>query len=109
MDPNEVPDAVAPEIEIEPEAAIYWQWYFSLSNSLRRVRDGYCEPFPPSEFLAWSQATGTIVYPQEYAILRAMDDAFREEMNKELADYRERLREKQKAEVEAAKAKGGRR
>jgi hypothetical protein len=31
------------------------------------------------------------VYPAEYAILCAMDAAFCEEMNKELADYRKRL------------------
>lgn len=89
---------------IVPQAGRYlWDWYFSLSDSLRRVRSGVCEPFPPTEFIAWRVATGEIVYPSEYAILRAMDGAYCAEMNKELADYRERAREE--AEAEAAKGR----
>ena len=68
-----------------------WEWYFALSGCFKRVHDGSCIPIPPSEFVAWTQATGHIVYPAEYAILRAMDAAFCEETNKELADYRKRL------------------
>lgn len=74
-----------------------------LSASLRRTRDGVCEPIPPSEFQAWREATGAIVYPAEYAILRAMDAAYCAEMNKELADFKER--EKAQAEADAAKGK----
>lgn len=58
-----------------------------------RVRDGVCSPIPPSEYVAWLQATGKIVYPAEYAMLCAMDVAFCEEMAKELADYHERMKE----------------
>lgn len=92
-----------PDFNIPTEGRTYWEWYFSLSDRVRRVRDGICEPIPPSEFLAWCQASGTIVYPAEYAILTAMDDMFCEEMNKELRDYRTRTEEKQKQEIEAAK------
>lgn len=86
-----------------------WNWFYELSNSLRRVRDGVCEPIPPSEFLAWKAATRNIVYPGEYDILRAMDAAFCAEMNQELRDFEERRKAKQEADIEAAKNKGGRR
>lgn len=83
-----------------------WDWYFDLATSLRRVRDGICEPIPASEYLAWKRATGEIVYTQEYAILRAMDIAYCDEMNKELADYR--ARQKELAEANTPKPKGRR-
>jgi hypothetical protein len=91
---------------IVPQSGLYlWEWYFDLSDSLRRVRNGICEPFPPTEYIAWRAATGNIVYAHEYAILRAMDGAYCAEMNVELADYRAR----QKAEAEANAPKPGRR
>jgi hypothetical protein len=87
-----------------------WNWYFDLSGSLRRVCDGICQPIPPSEFLAWKEASDVIVYPHEYAILRAMDRAYCEASNAELADARTRQNEAQRAEIEAAgkKARRGR-
>lgn len=96
-----------PDFNVPAEGRYLWDWYFSLSDRVRRVRDGVCEPIPPSEFLAWCAASGTIVYPVEYGILTAMDDMFCEEMNKELRDYRTRTEEKQKQEIEAAKNKRG--
>lgn len=82
-----------------PELGRYlWDWYFSLSKRVRRVREGTCDPIPPSEFIAWREATGAIVYPREYATLCAMDDAYCAEMNPELDAYRERR------EAEAAEA-----
>lgn len=82
-----------------------WEWYLDLSSGLRRVRDGVCEPFPPSEFEAWRAATGHIVYPVEYGILRAMDVAFCDETNKELSAFRQR--ENDRREKEAKKARRG--
>jgi len=84
-----------------------WDWYFDLSDRVRRVRDGVCEPIPPTEFVAWCQATDNIVYPNEYAMLSAMDSAFCAEMNKELNDYNERQKALQAAEAE--KSSRGRR
>lgn len=75
-----------------------------LSARVRRVRDGTCEPIPPSEFIAWRDATGSIIYPTEYGILAAMDDAYCSEMAVELKDYRERENERMK---EASKQRGG--
>jgi hypothetical protein len=84
---------------VPPAGRYLWDWYFDLSDSLRRVRNGACEPIPPSEFLAWREATGNIVYPSEYAILREMDGAYCDEMNKELSDYQEREAEKRRLEA----------
>lgn len=53
-----------------------------------------------------------IVYPREYGILQAMDAAYCEEVNKELASARERAQEARQRELDALKAKakrGGRR
>lgn len=85
-----------------------WDWYYDLSESIRRVRDGVCEPIPPSEYIAWLQATGNIVYAHEYAILRAMDDSYCTEMNSELSDYRERERAAAEAQAEANRRKSKR-
>lgn len=68
------------------------------------MRDGVCEPIPPSEFLAWAAATDTVIYPTEYKALRAMDRAYCTEMSKELKDYQERENERMKQEAEAAKS-----
>jgi hypothetical protein len=94
---------------VPPAGRFLWDWYFDLSESLRRVRAGLCEPIPPSEFLAWREATGNIVYPSEYAILREMDTAYCDEMNKELADFQERQREAQAAEIPKARPTRGKR
>jgi len=75
----------------------FWEWYWSVSRRIRRVRDNACEPIPPSEFEAWCRLTNTIILPLEYEILCAMDDAFCAEMNSELSDYNERQTEAQKA------------
>lgn len=90
---NERFGEISPAINIPSLGYYLWEWYFDLSDSIRRVRDGVCEPFPPSEFVAWRDASGNIVYPFEYAILRAMDGAYCAETNKELADYRARQEE----------------
>ena len=86
-----------------------WDWYFDLSDRLRRVRSGVCEPVPPTEYLAWREANEHVVYTTEYAILCAMDLAFRAEMNKELSDYRERQRAEQAAQADKDRRSGRRR
>lgn len=73
-----------------------WRWYRSISDGLKRIHDGVCCPIPPSEFVAWTVCTETIILPSEYAILRDMDLTFCEETNKELQAYRERMQEKGK-------------
>ena len=97
----------APPLIVPQSGQYLWEWYFDLTDSIRRIRDGVCEPFPPSEYMAWRHATGNIVYAHEYAILRAMDGAYCTEMNNELADYRERERAKAQAEADR-NSRGGR-
>jgi hypothetical protein len=92
-----------PEIDIPSEGWELWQWYWTISSRLRRVVDGICEPIRPSEFLAWCEASDTIIRAPEYAILCAMDDAFCSEMNSEINDFRQRQEEQRKREAEAAK------
>lgn len=100
------PPQDAPDFDLPLSGLYLWHWYFNLSGSLRRIRDGLCEPIPPSEFMAWKEATGTIVYPGEYAILQAMDAAYCEEVNRELADQRQRRDDALQADIKAAKGKG---
>jgi hypothetical protein len=77
-----------------PEAGEYlWNWYFDISQSIRRVHDGVCVPIPPSEFTHWRFNTATIVTAPEYAILRAMDRAYCAAMNIELGAFQVRQRE----------------
>lgn len=61
-----------------------------------RVRDGICYPISPLEFRAWCEATGHIIRPSEYEVLCAMDEAYCDEMRKELADYRAREQDRAK-------------
>jgi hypothetical protein len=90
----------SPTVDIPDHGLYLWEWYFQLSGRLRRVRDSVCEPIPPSEFLAWCEASGTIVNTLEYGILSAMDDAFCDEMNQELKDYNTRMQEKREFEAQ---------
>ena len=90
-----------------PSAGRYlWDWYFALSDVVNRINDGVCGRIEPLQFIAWCQATQTIVRPSEYAILTAMDGAYRSEMNKELADAR--ARDADRREQEAKQAPPGR-
>lgn len=80
--------------DLSPASELLWSSYWSLSSRLRRVRDGVCEPVPPSEFLAWCRVTGTIFRPIEYDIFCAMDAAFCSAMNEELEALQIRKAEK---------------
>lgn len=98
----------SPQSDVPLNGLYLWDWYWTISSRLRRVRDGFCEPIPPSEFNAWCEASATIIYPVEYGILCAMDEAFCTATNQELSDYRARQDEQRKAEMEAAKSRGSR-
>jgi hypothetical protein len=87
---NDEFEVSSPHLIVPPVGRYLWEWYIELSGRLQRVHDGVVRPIPPSEYMAWREASATIVYPSEYAILCAMDDAYVIEMGKELADYRAR-------------------
>lgn len=61
-----------------------WAWFRELSSIASPISDGFYRHIPPSEYLAWQQITGNIVYSWEYDILFAMDAVYCEEMNKEI-------------------------
>lgn len=105
-DKNDDFNIESPPLVVPPAVRYLWEWYFELSSGLRRVRDGVCEPIPALEFQAWREATGHIVYPVEYGILRAMDVAFCDETNKELSAFREREAERREQEAESRKRRG---
>lgn len=84
----------APPLQISDAAQYLWDWYNDLASGVGRVRDGVCYAIPPSEYKAWAEISGHIVYASEYAILRAMDRAFCDALNTEFEAYRERQKDK---------------
>lgn len=79
------------ELEIPDEGLYLWEMYWSISRRLVRAKDFNAIPISPTEFISWCKASGTLVYPNEYDILCAMDDEFCSEMNKELQAYQQRI------------------
>ena len=73
---------------------------------MRRARDGDAEPIRPETFAAHFGLSGTVVYPVEYAILRAMDRAYCAELASELKDYQARRAAEQEATANAKPKKG---
>lgn len=69
-----------------------WLWFWTLSAQ----RGEGPAPISYRDIEAWAVMTGTYVLPEEVAMLVAMDSAYRTEVRKELADYQERMKSKQK-------------
>lgn len=90
------------EWDIPDDGLYLWEWYWEIAAQSKRVNDGVAVPIAWVEFFAWAQATGRIVRPFEYDILRDMDAAFVAETNIELTRSRAIL--KKQAEDDAKKA-----
>lgn len=88
-----------PPFEIPEHGGYIWEWFRELSLITTNVFDGLYRPIPPSEYLAWQQITGKIVYSWEYDILFSMDSTYCDEMNKEI-QARQSIRQ-ERAEREA--------
>ena len=84
----------SPPLIVPPAGRHLWEWYFELSESVMRVIDGVTYKIPPTEVYAEASLAGRIVYPDEYAILRAMDRAFCSEMAKEVEAFQAREQER---------------
>lgn len=82
----------APTLEVPPEGAHLWHWFWSLSN---RRRSGP-EALSYAEVGEWQRLTHTPIRPEEVEMLMRMDDAYLEETRKEQAAAAERAREKAK-------------
>ena len=107
---NELLGIDSPKFEI-PEAGFYlWEWFIEINNSLSRIdfNGNYCN-IPPSEFLAWSKLTNRNIYPEEYEILRSMDDVFCKELNMDLRAKREREDEERRRNLETSRNRVARR
>jgi hypothetical protein len=87
-------DVLAPELDIPEPGRYLWDWFAQLSKGVRRISEGRCNPITWADFLSWASAMGLLVHPFEYDILHAMDVAFRDEVDKELDDYRAREQER---------------
>lgn len=93
---NERVGIASPDFNLPTEGLYLWQWYQDVNSSVSRTRDGYYFLIPPSEYLAWSKLTGNLINPTEYDILKAMDEAFCSEVNKEIKAKQEKSLEKGK-------------
>lgn len=94
-----------PEFKVPLEGATIWSWFLSLNSSVSRTSEGHYKIIPPSEYVAWSKMTGNIVYPEEYDILRSMDEVFCIEANLELDSIKNRREEERKRQIEEANSK----
>lgn len=92
-----------PSFILPKEGKYIWEWFVSLNESVTRISEGSCKRIPPSEYLAWVELTGNIVYPWEYDIMVAMDNAFCDETNKEFQNLRSKQEEEQARQVEEAR------
>ncbi len=81
---------IAPEIDIPEGFERYWSIFWDVSNSVSRSIDGVVMLVPPSEWYYWSKLTNTVLNPDEFALLRAMDAAFCSQLNAEIAEKREK-------------------
>jgi hypothetical protein len=89
---NERLKSPTPQFRIPQSAHYIWNWFKEISDIASPIREGFYRRIPPSEYLAWQQLTGNIVYPEEYDILFAMDGVFCDEMNAEI-QAREAIRQ----------------
>lgn len=96
---------LTPEFEIPDGGEFLWDWYHDASSGTKRIVEGVCYPIEATAFLAWAQMSGTIVRTREWAILRAMDTVFCDEMNKELQAFHEREHDRMRREFEDASRK----
>jgi len=95
-------------VEIPDAYRYLWNWYFALSNTLLRIKDGTVIPIAPTEFRAWCESMGLIVYPTEYAILCAMDEAFCRETAEEVKAFQARDADRRARETQTPKPKARR-
>lgn len=72
-----------------PEAASHvWEWFWKLSAQ-RSSGFGGAEPISWLEMDAWARLTNTLVTPEEFDMLSALDLAYRSACSEESASKRE--------------------
>lgn len=99
---NERVGCYTPPFEIPVDGIYLWDWFIKINSSVSRSDfNGYYYSIPPSEFLSWSILTGNQIFPEEYEILRAMDEVYCKELNAEIKAKRDREDEKRERELKA--------
>jgi len=83
----------SPEVDIPEKGEYLWDWYFTISRTVGRIKDGKCYPISPNEMKTYFDMIDCVVYPHEYDILFSMDSAFCDELNEELYNYQLRQQE----------------
>ena len=106
---NERAGEYAPDFIVPEEGQHVWNWFVDLNRSVSRISNGICRMILPSEYIAWRELTGHVVYAHEYDMLKCMDEAYCIETNLEFESLRTKQQEQQKADMEAARGKTRRR
>lgn len=92
-----------PDWSVPASGQYLYDWFDDLCSGHNRVVNGRTQRITWADFSAWQQVSQNIVYPHEFAILRAMDTAYCEALEEELAYQNAKARERAEAD---AKAKG---
>lgn len=69
------------EPEIDPAADHLWQWFWDVHRGRQAGMNGWLA-LSATELKAWAELTGEIVRPEEWQIIRKMDQAFLEAVGK---------------------------
>lgn len=78
---------------LEHSALTLWEWFWNISQSVQRVRQGAAIRISPADFIHWQKLTGVNLHPSEYDVLKSVDQAYCIAMNMELEAFRERQRD----------------
>ena len=98
-------DEVTPEWSVPDGGQYLFDWFEEISSGHNRVSNDRIYRITWVEFAAWQQVSGNVVYPHEFAILRAMDNAYCEALEGELQYQKVRAQE-EAAKAQAMKNKG---
>lgn len=100
-------ESVTPEWSVPVGGQYLIDWFDELSSGHNRIVGNQAKRISWQEFLAWRDATGNIVYPHEFAILRAMDVSHCEALDEELQYAVAKAKAEMEAAAEAARKKKG--
>lgn len=93
----------SPSPDVSAAGQYLWDWYFEISDRLRRVIENQAVPISHADIHGWISINGIQIRRTEIEILYKMDDSYCEEVNLELKAYAER--EKDRAEQRTGKGR----
>ncbi|MBZ3690984.1 phage tail assembly chaperone [Phyllobacterium calauticae] len=86
-------NADSPIITIEDTIQYLWDWFWEMSDSRSSGMNGP-NPISHQDLMAWCQFSGNILLREEWRILTAMDNTYREAIAIENKEQAERQKEK---------------